>query len=502
MVEKLGAAEVFALAERVERLGIEFYAKATEIMNNPTAAAILRGFMQQEMEHAQTFHDFCRADNARHPSQGVIPDYLEAVAAGKLFDASKHPATRWTGNETLQEILEAALGFEKEAIALFIGLRSLPATAEGRAQIDRIIREEMQHITQLSGLLATCTFNLDAALNNLGTGTCLILTHDYPDPDALAAAIGFSDLLASETDLNLTLGFGGTIGRAENRALVSSLGSPFTLIRPSELSNFDHVALVDCQPGAGNTMVPDGFPVDVVIDHHPRRTWSPASPWTDVRPNAGSTSSIIYTYLLERRMLISKSLATALVYGIVTDTMDLGRGATPLEYGAYVDLLPRCDLTTLGRIRRPDLPREHFCSLHQALEQALVYEDRLITVALDAIPVPDFPSEIADQLMRIHGVECSFCTGRCDNHLRVSLRTSRGKVDATALLLKVMDGLGTAGGHPQMAGGAIEIESDADARAWGQALAGRLARLMGLTAVPVKLVGVHQGEGEGSHRRS
>ena len=488
MPERWGAEQVFALAERVERLGVEFYAKATKIMNHPTAAAVLKGFMQQEMEHARTFHDFCLTSGACSPSQGVIPDYLEAAASGKLFDPLRHPATRWTGNETLSEIFEAALGFEKEAIALYIGLRSLAVSADGRAQIDRIIREEMHHITQLSGLLSTCTFNLEAALGNLGTGTCLILTHDNPDPDALAAAIGLRDLLAAETGLKLTLGYGGTIGRAENRVLVSSLGSPFTLIRPSELADFDHVALVDSQPGAGNTMVADGFPVDIVIDHHPRRTWSPASPWTDVRPNAGSTASIVYTYLLDRRTPISKALATALVYGIVTDTMDLGRDSTPLEYGAYVDLLPRCDLTTLGRIRRPDLPREHFCSLHQALEDALVYEDRLITVALDEMPWPDFPAEIADLLMRIHGVECSFCTGRCENGLRVSLRTRRGKAVATTLLLKVMNGLGTAGGHAHMAGGSIEIEGDVDARTFGRSLAGRLASLLELTAAPVKLV--------------
>lgn len=489
MPGRWGAAEVFALAERIERLSVEFYAKAAEIMNNPTVAAVLRGFVQQEMEHAQTFHDFWLAANASNQSQGAMPDYLEAAAAGKLFDASKHPATRWTGRETLLEVLEASLGFEKEAIALYIGLRSLAVSAEGRAQIERIIREEMRHITQLSGLLSTCTFNLEAALANLGTGTCLILTHDNPDSDALAAAIGLRDLLAAETKLDLALGYGGTLGRVENRALVSSLGSPFTLIRPSELAGFDYVALVDSQPGAGNTMVADGFPVDIVIDHHPRRTWSPASPWADVRPNVGSTSSIIYTYLLERRTPISKMLATALVYGIITDTMDLGRDATPLEYGAYVDLLPRCDLATLGRIRRPDLPRQHFCSLHQALEHALVYEDRLISAALEEMPWPDFPAEIADLLMRTHGVEYSFCTGRCENYLRVSLRSRRGKADATALLLKVMNGMGTAGGHAHMAGGSIAIDNDVDASALGRSLAGNLARLLGFTTAPVKLVG-------------
>jgi nanoRNase/pAp phosphatase (c-di-AMP/oligoRNAs hydrolase) len=104
------------------------------------------------------------------------------------------------------------------------------------------------------------------------------------------------------------------------------------------------------------------------------------------------------------------------------------------------------------------------------------------------MPLPDLPAEIADLLMRIHGVECSFCTGQYENDLRVSLRTLRGKADATALLLKVMNGLGSAGGHGHMAGGHIEIEHDVDARVMGRSLADRLARLMDLKIASVKLV--------------
>jgi nanoRNase/pAp phosphatase (c-di-AMP/oligoRNAs hydrolase) len=492
MPEKIGAEQIFALAERIERQGAEFYSEAVERVDDPSAAAVLRGLKQQELEHERTFkdlHDAVVAEILQDPqSESVVPDYLEAVVSGKLFDVSRQFAVRWRGNETLPEVLDTALGFEKEAIAFFVGLRPIAASAQGRAQIDLIIQEELRHIAQLSGLRSTRTFALETALESLGTGTCLILPHDNPDPDALAAALGLRDLLAAETALELTIGFGGIIGRAENRALVSLLGIPLTPIRPSDLLSFDRIALVDSQPGAGNTMVADGFPVDVVVDHHPRRSWSPPSPWTDVRQNEGSTASIVYTYLLERHAPISAELATALVYGIIADTMDLGRGATPLEYGAYVELLPLCNLSVLGRIRRPELPREHFRSLHSALEVALVYENRFVSVALTEMPFPDLPAEIADLLMRCQGVECSFCSGRYENGLRVSLRTIPGKADASALLMNAMNGMGTAGGHEHMAGGLIEIAADIDARGLGRSLADRLAHLLGLTEAPAHLV--------------
>ena len=51
----------------------------------------------------------------------------------------------------------------------------------------------------------------------------LLLPHDNPDPDSLAAALGLSKLLERE-GMVCTIGMAGIIGRAENRAMVRELG--------------------------------------------------------------------------------------------------------------------------------------------------------------------------------------------------------------------------------------------------------------------------------------
>jgi len=109
-------------------------------------------------------------------------------------------------------------------------------------------------------------------------------------------------------------------------------------------------------------------------------------------------------------------------------------------------------------------------------------------VALPGTPFPDFPAEIADLLMRCRSVEYSFCSGLYENGLRLSLRTIPGKADASALLLKALNGMGKAGGHEHMAGGYIDIPAGIDARALGRSLADSLARLLGISEAPVPLV--------------
>jgi hypothetical protein len=57
----------------------------------------------------------------------------------------------------------------------------------------------------------------------LGEAThALVLTHDNPDPDAIASAAGLGFLIERISGIPVTVAFGGIIGRAENRSLMES----------------------------------------------------------------------------------------------------------------------------------------------------------------------------------------------------------------------------------------------------------------------------------------
>ena len=55
-----------------------------------------------------------------------------------------------------------------------------------------------------------------------GKGRILIVTHDNPDPDALAAAVALRHLLHVGCGEEAIVAFGGVIGRSENRLMVKS----------------------------------------------------------------------------------------------------------------------------------------------------------------------------------------------------------------------------------------------------------------------------------------
>src|SRR5205823_11783994 len=80
----------------------------------------------------------------------------------------------------------------------------------------------------------------------------LVLTHDNPDPDAVASACGLAHLLTEAAGVPATAAYGGIIGRAENKALLKVLQLPVLPVSRVENQRRDLVSLVDTQPEVGN----------------------------------------------------------------------------------------------------------------------------------------------------------------------------------------------------------------------------------------------------------
>src|SRR5437660_12877019 len=77
----------------------------------------------------------------------------------------------------------------------------------------------------------------------------LILTHDNPDPDAVASACGLAYLLGQCAGLSTTAAYGGIIGRAENKAILRVLHLPIQPAAPVQPHPLD-LACPDPPPPA------------------------------------------------------------------------------------------------------------------------------------------------------------------------------------------------------------------------------------------------------------
>jgi nanoRNase/pAp phosphatase (c-di-AMP/oligoRNAs hydrolase) len=298
-----------------------------------------------------------------------------------------------------------------------------------------------------------------------GKTPILIVTHDHPDPDALAAAYALRHLILMKTGQEAVIAFEGAIGRSENRAMVRELEIETVALGTLDPFEFAVVCLVDAQPGTGNTSLPANCPIDLVIDHHPLREATSSSRWIDVRPSYGASATILFEYLQAHALIIATKLATILFYAITSETQGLGREWAPADRDAYRSLLPLCNNRILYRITHPSLPQGYFSRVNIALESARIFGDVLV-FNLEQVDHPEIVAEMADILLRAEGVELVLGMGEFEGEGILSLRTSDLSVNAGTLIQQVTAGFGSSGGHGLIAGGQItNLPKDAEGRA-------------------------------------
>jgi nanoRNase/pAp phosphatase (c-di-AMP/oligoRNAs hydrolase) len=296
-----------------------------------------------------------------------------------------------------------------------------------------------------------------------GARHVLIVPHNDPDPDAIGGALALRHLLAERLDIQGDIVYRGIIGRAENKALVRYLGHPLRLLEPSDMQQGVPLALIDTQPGAGNNPLPPDKEVAIVFDHHPLREATAQVRFAEVRTDVGAISTVLTEVLQAAAIEPPQPLATALFYGIKTDTQGLVREASPADVAAYMYLQSRIDVRALSRIEQAQVPREYFRWLSTTLHAARIY-DRVVISFLGDMGRPDLAAEMADLLLRLKGMRWVLCIGVHQDVLILAVRTRSRRGGAEHLVLHVVEGQGTAGGHGTMAGGQVPLQGHDPAR--------------------------------------
>lgn len=294
----------------------------------------------------------------------------------------------------------------------------------------------------------------------VNASSMLIVLQDNPDPDALASAAALRKLANALAGVSCSIACGGSVGRAENRAMVRYLSLNILPVSELDTVRYDLLALVDTQPGHGNTTLPETLVPDIVIDHHPHNRQTREAAVTDIRRTYGATSTILYEYLACADVEIDVPLATALLYGIRSDTQDLGREATQADIAVYEALYRRANKRALGIIQRGQVPTEYFRVVAQALSDTQLC-DASIFASLGDVDTPDMVSEVADLLLRHEQVRWSLCWAYCDRRAFLSLRTVSSQDRADRAIRYIVARKGTGGGHETVAGGQIMLPGDA-----------------------------------------
>ncbi len=286
----------------------------------------------------------------------------------------------------------------------------------------------------------------------------LITTHQHPDPDALASVTALAHLLRARLpkEARVTTSVKGQLTGGINERFARLSDLKFAPWDQSTLDRYDAVLLTDVQPPFPYNPLPAGVKPFAVIDHHRTRGRRPACPFCDIRPDVGSTTSIIYSYFRELDLDIPRRLAATMLYAIESDLAGAAGQPSELDTHALAGLTLQADTALLYRMRYADLPQAYFQTFSTGLAQAKFYEHVLVT-HLDFIDTLEKPAVLADFLLRFDQVQYVLVTANFADRLVLSLRTSNPKVSAADLIRRVIRGIGEGGGHRAKAGGYVPL---------------------------------------------
>jgi nanoRNase/pAp phosphatase (c-di-AMP/oligoRNAs hydrolase) len=279
-----------------------------------------------------------------------------------------------------------------------------------------------------------------------------IVLQDDPDPDAMSSAIALRTLLGRNKQTTPIFAF-KPVTRPENRTMTHLLEIEVAPADTAELGTFDKIAMVDVEPPYFGDRLPRA---DIVIDHHPNYETGLA-PFEDIRVGYGATATIMTEYLLAAEEHISERLATALLYGIRSDTLALSRRATDADIQAFTHLYPLANYNLLRQIERPELPLSFARLLSRAMA-SLEVRDGLIAIHLGIVERDDLIVQMADFCLQFEGVAWVAVSGKLGSNLVIAVRNHGvGRENAGEVVKRLFGEIGAAGGHRNMAKAVIPL---------------------------------------------
>lgn len=273
------------------------------------------------------------------------------------------------------------------------------------------------------------------------------------DPDAIASATALKRLLWRRVT-SVTVVRTNVIKRPDNLALVRFLKKPLPHISEVCVRDYKRLAMVDSQPHHLEQIARYRF--DVVIDHHPLGQAEVG--FLDVRPDYGATSTILTEYLRAAKINPSRNLATALFYGIKTDTHNFARQGQVEDMKAFRFLFPKINQSMLQKIENSEFGRATLKQFQKALDRVKIRQNKAF-VFLGKVDNPDTLVQMADFFMRIHDIDRSVAAGICKDKLVVILRMVGERTNAGKLAEKAFGRFGSAGGHKAMARAEVPLEN-------------------------------------------
>jgi nanoRNase/pAp phosphatase (c-di-AMP/oligoRNAs hydrolase) len=281
----------------------------------------------------------------------------------------------------------------------------------------------------------------------------LILLHNDPDPDALASGLALRNVL-HRTKATAIIGAIEGVTRPENLRMVNLLDIHVEAVTPQSVRDYSRVAMVDVQPHYFGGLITHA---DLVIDHHPEQPGYTAV-FKDIRPDYGSTSTILTEHLRAVDVNISERTATAMLYAIKSDTLFFNRQTNRVDIEAFSYLYPLADAALIRKMEGAEITEERLDYVLKAHAYGRLL-DQVFCAFLGPSAREDFIPYIADFFLQLEGVKWTVIGGIVDDSVVISVRNLGYSRNAGEFVRHYFAGLGSAGGHRAMAKAVVPLKA-------------------------------------------
>lgn len=274
------------------------------------------------------------------------------------------------------------------------------------------------------------------------------------DPDALASALALKRLFWRRVK-KIVICRINAIKRSDNLTMVRSLRIDHHYINKIDIKKITKWAIIDSQPHHDARY--SRFRFNIIIDHHPVSKRFD-SEYVDIRPEYGATSTIMTQYLKSAGIKPSARLATALFYGIKTDTDNFARPTTEYDIKAFRYLYQYANLNTVKKIESAVLTKKSLTFFRKAIDN-LVFSKERAFINMGSIKDPDNLVIIADFFLKMAEVTWSIVYGIYGRKLIIIIRNAGFRYNAGNMASRLFGGLGSAGGHRDAARAEIKLQT-------------------------------------------
>jgi len=281
-----------------------------------------------------------------------------------------------------------------------------------------------------------------------------IQTHNYPDPDAIASAYALKELFQIKGK-NAGIIYNGELQRSIILSMLDIMKINLKRFDKAFLTENDKVIVVDCSPDQTNVF-PSGGDVIAVIDHHEYSSRLKI-PFTDIRPDLGSVSTIIADYYFSLGIAPPKHAATALAIGINIDTAHFTRKVTKLDFETYSRLIELIDFDLMRFIVINNLELKDLKHLKSALENYRIYKN-FLCVNIGENSDANFTGIMSDFFLGIKEIDFAVIYSKREDGIYLSVRSLNPEWDSRKIIISALKGIGSGGGHKHMGGGFIKTK--------------------------------------------